>query len=90
MTFFCSNYLLSLHIWYLLSDQFHQLVKREIEIIHLKMPYPSAMTTRVDNPRLRLLNMLRNDSRPIMTFMGLPSFRTAQVVALTGVDVSKK
>ncbi|CAI7617430.1 unnamed protein product [Penicillium palitans] len=50
------------------------------------MLYPTAVTTRVDNPRLRLLNMLREGSKPIMTFMGLPSFRTAQVVALCGVD----
>lgn len=46
------------------------------------------MTTSVDNPQLRLLNMLRKNSKPIMTFMGLPSFRNAQVVALSGVDVS--
>lgn len=52
--------------------------------------YPTAVTTRVENPRLRLLNMLREGSKPIMTFMGLPSFRTAQVVALSGVDVSMK
>ncbi|KAH7071955.1 2,4-dihydroxyhept-2-ene-1,7-dioic acid aldolase [Paraphoma chrysanthemicola] len=38
------------------------------------------------NPHLRLLNALRAGSKPIMTFLGLPSFRTAQVVAQTGVD----
>ncbi|CAI7604657.1 unnamed protein product [Penicillium discolor] len=50
------------------------------------MSYPSAMTTLIQNPRLRLLNALRAGSKPIMTFLGLPSFRTAQVVAQTGVD----
>jgi 4-hydroxy-2-oxoheptanedioate aldolase len=46
------------------------------------------MTNSIQNSRLRLLNALRADSKPIMTFLGLPSFRTAQVVAQTGVDVS--
>lgn len=46
------------------------------------------MTTLIQNRRLRLLNALRAGSKPIMTFLGLPSFRTAQVVAQTGVDVS--
>ncbi|KOS39445.1 hypothetical protein ACN38_g9718 [Penicillium nordicum] len=50
------------------------------------MSYPSVMTTLIQNPRLRLLNALRAGSKPIMTFLGLPSFRTAQVVAQTGVD----
>ncbi|OJI99290.1 hypothetical protein ASPVEDRAFT_26111 [Aspergillus versicolor CBS 583.65] len=44
------------------------------------------MTTPIHNPRLRLLNALRANAKPIMTFLGLPSFRTAQVVAQTGVD----
>ncbi|KAJ5088368.1 hypothetical protein N7456_011984 [Penicillium angulare] len=38
------------------------------------------------NPQLRLLNALKNNAKPIMTFLGLPSFRTAQIVAQTGVD----
>jgi 4-hydroxy-2-oxoheptanedioate aldolase len=46
------------------------------------------MTSLIRNPQLRLLNALRENAKPIMTFLGLPSFRTAQVVALTGVDVS--
>lgn len=46
------------------------------------------MTTSVHNPRLRMLNALRANSKPIMTFLGLPSFRTAQIVAQSGVDVS--
>ncbi|KAJ6150066.1 hypothetical protein N7471_001265 [Penicillium samsonianum] len=50
------------------------------------MSYPSAMTTLIQNPQLRVLNALRAGSKPIMTFLGLPSFRTAQVVAQTGVD----
>ncbi|KAB8239045.1 HpcH/HpaI aldolase family protein [Aspergillus alliaceus] len=50
------------------------------------MLYSSPMTTSIYNPRLRLLNALRATSKPIMTFLGLPSFRTAQIVAQTGVD----
>ena len=46
------------------------------------------MSPLIQNPRLHLLNALRAGSKPIMTFLGLPSFRTAQVVAQTGVDVS--
>ncbi|KAJ5086505.1 Pyruvate/Phosphoenolpyruvate kinase-like domain-containing protein [Penicillium alfredii] len=38
------------------------------------------------NPQLRLLNGLRANKKPIMTFLGLPSFRTAQIIAQTGVD----
>ncbi|KAJ5379302.1 Pyruvate/Phosphoenolpyruvate kinase-like domain-containing protein [Penicillium cosmopolitanum] len=50
------------------------------------MSFPSALTSLTQNPQLRLLNALRENAKPIMTFLGLPSFRTAQVVALTGVD----
>lgn len=46
------------------------------------------MATSIHNPQLRMLNALRANSKPIMTFLGLPSFRTAQVVAQSGVDVS--
>lgn len=49
-------------------------------------PYPTAHTTTVQNPRLRLLNKLRNNEYPLMTFMALPSVRMAQIVALTGLD----
>lgn len=52
------------------------------------MSYRSPLTTKVCNSQLRLLNALRAGSNPIMTFMGLPSFRTAQMVAQTGLDVS--
>lgn len=52
------------------------------------MSLPSAITGLVRNPQLRLLNALRAGSKPIMTFMGLPSFRAAQIVAQTGLDVS--
>lgn len=51
------------------------------------MSKPKAVADATINPQLRLLNALRNDSKPIMTFMGLPSFRTAQMVAQTGLDV---
>ncbi|KAJ5914572.1 hypothetical protein N7504_003455 [Penicillium tannophilum] len=44
------------------------------------------MTAPIRNPQLRLLNALRRGSKPIMTFLGLPSFRTAQIVAQTGLD----
>ncbi|RAH71337.1 HpcH/HpaI aldolase family protein [Aspergillus aculeatinus CBS 121060] len=47
---------------------------------------PTAQTTTIQNPRLRLLNKLRTSDYPVMTFMALPSVRMAQVVALTGVD----
>ncbi|KAJ5693151.1 2-4-dihydroxyhept-2-ene-1-7-dioic acid aldolase [Penicillium macrosclerotiorum] len=46
------------------------------------------MTTSVHNPQLRLLNALRAKKKPIMTFLGLPSFRSAQIVAQTGLDVN--
>ncbi|RAH77793.1 2,4-dihydroxyhept-2-ene-1,7-dioic acid aldolase [Aspergillus japonicus CBS 114.51] len=44
------------------------------------------MATSLFNPQLRLLNALRAGAKPVMTFLGLPSFRTAQIVAHTGVD----
>ncbi|PYI16098.1 2,4-dihydroxyhept-2-ene-1,7-dioic acid aldolase [Aspergillus violaceofuscus CBS 115571] len=44
------------------------------------------MATSLFNPQLRLLNALRAGAKPVMTFLGLPSFRTAQIVAQTGVD----
>ncbi|PNP60720.1 hypothetical protein FNYG_14546 [Fusarium nygamai] len=46
----------------------------------------SAITIPVRNPQLRMLNALRTNGKPIMTFLGLPSLRTAQIVASTGVD----
>lgn len=48
--------------------------------------YPTAHTTTVQNPRLRLLSKLRNGEYPLMTFMAIPSVRQAQIVALTGLD----
>ncbi|SCV36722.1 related to 2,4-dihydroxyhept-2-ene-1,7-dioic acid aldolase [Fusarium fujikuroi] len=50
------------------------------------MLYTSALTTTIQNPQLRLLNALHANKRPIMTFLGLPSTRTAQLVASTGLD----
>ncbi|KAF5687781.1 2,4-dihydroxyhept-2-ene-1,7-dioic acid aldolase [Fusarium denticulatum] len=50
------------------------------------MLHTSAITTTITNPRLRFLNALRANSGPIMTFLGLPSARTAQLVASTGLD----
>jgi 4-hydroxy-2-oxoheptanedioate aldolase len=52
------------------------------------MSYRSPLTSKICNPHLRLLNALRADLKPIMTFTGLSSFRTAQMVAQTGLDVS--
>ncbi|CAG8236001.1 unnamed protein product [Penicillium salamii] len=49
-------------------------------------PYRSPITTMIHNPQLRLLNALRAGSKPIMTFLGLPSFRSAQIVAQTGLE----
>jgi 4-hydroxy-2-oxoheptanedioate aldolase len=48
--------------------------------------FPTAHTTTIQNPRLRLLNKLRNDEKPLMTFMGIPSTRMGQIVASTGLD----
>lgn len=48
--------------------------------------YPTAHTTNIENPRLRLLNKLKNGEYPLLTFMAIPSVRMAQIVALTGVD----
>lgn len=52
------------------------------------MTNSSVITSAEHNPQLRLLNALRAGSKPIMTFLGLPSFRAAQIVAQTGLDVS--
>ncbi|KAH8910382.1 Phosphoenolpyruvate/pyruvate domain-containing protein [Coniochaeta sp. PMI_546] len=52
----------------------------------LSKTYPNARTTKIENPRLSFLNKLRSGQYPLMTFMTLPSVRTAQLVALTGVD----
>jgi 4-hydroxy-2-oxoheptanedioate aldolase len=49
-------------------------------------PTPTAHTTRVQNPRLRLLNKLREGEKPLMTFIAIPSVRHAQIIALTGLD----
>ncbi|KAJ5316734.1 2-4-dihydroxyhept-2-ene-1-7-dioic acid aldolase [Penicillium antarcticum] len=51
------------------------------------MVYPSAITSLIHNPHLRLLNALRANTKPIIKFLGLSSFRTAQVVAQTGIDL---
>jgi 4-hydroxy-2-oxoheptanedioate aldolase len=48
--------------------------------------HTTAHTTRIQNPRLRLLNKLRDGEYPLMTFIAIPSVRQAQVVALTGLD----
>lgn len=48
--------------------------------------YPTALNTEVANPRLRLLNKLRNGEYPLMTFMAIASVRMAQIVSLTGLD----
>ncbi|GAB7333750.1 hypothetical protein MBLNU13_g05279t2 [Cladosporium sp. NU13] len=50
------------------------------------MSKPKAVASAILNPQMRLLNALHNDTKPIMTFMGLPSFRAAQMVAQTGLD----
>jgi hypothetical protein len=51
---------------------------------------PTALASAMFNSQLRLLNALRGNSKPIMTFLGLPSFRAAQMVAQTGLDVGIK
>jgi len=50
------------------------------------MSYPTALTTTIENPRLRLLNKIKAKEFPLMTFVAIPSVRQAQIVALTGVD----
>ncbi|OQE16186.1 hypothetical protein PENSTE_c025G00155 [Penicillium steckii] len=50
------------------------------------MSYSSPKETSIVNSQLRLWNALRSNAKPIMTFLGLPSFRTSQIVAQTGVD----
>ncbi|KAL4798593.1 Pyruvate/Phosphoenolpyruvate kinase-like domain-containing protein [Aspergillus venezuelensis] len=50
------------------------------------MSYATPLTTTIQNPRLRLLNKLRENAYPLMTFMALPSVRMAQIIALTGLD----
>jgi 4-hydroxy-2-oxoheptanedioate aldolase len=48
--------------------------------------YATAFTTKIENPRLRLLNKLKAGEYPLMTFVALPSVRLAQIVSLTGLD----
>ncbi|OCF31061.1 2,4-dihydroxyhept-2-ene-1,7-dioic acid aldolase [Kwoniella heveanensis BCC8398] len=50
------------------------------------MSWPSALTTTVQNPRLKLMNQLRTGQTALMTFIGLPSVRLAQIVSSTGLD----
>ncbi|KAL4804948.1 Pyruvate/Phosphoenolpyruvate kinase-like domain-containing protein [Aspergillus unguis] len=50
------------------------------------MAYTTPLTTTIQNPRLRLLNKLRANEFPLMTFMALPSVRIAQIISLTGLD----
>ncbi|KAL4748310.1 hypothetical protein BDW72DRAFT_214888 [Aspergillus terricola var. indicus] len=50
------------------------------------MSHPTPLTTTIRNPRLRLLNKLRRNEYPLMTFMALPSVRIAQILSLTGLD----
>lgn len=50
------------------------------------MGYPTAHTTQISNPRLKVLNKLKAGDWPLMTFVAIPSVRQAQIVSLTGVD----
>jgi hypothetical protein len=68
-------------------DSWRQSAKSANMTVKSPLVFPSARTTTIRNPHLRLLNALQADERPIMTFFGLPSFRTAQIVAQTGLDV---
>lgn len=68
------------------TNLFKQLRVIDENMTASKPTYPTAHTTTVDNPRLRLLNKLRDGQYPLMTFMAIPSVRQAQIVALTGLD----
>ncbi|CAG2006565.1 unnamed protein product [Fusarium graminearum] len=48
--------------------------------------YSTALTTTIENPRLRFLNKIKAGEYPLMTFVAIPSVRQAQIVALTGLD----
>lgn len=48
--------------------------------------YPTAHSTTINNPRLRILNKLKNGEYPLTTFSALPSVRMAQILALTDLD----
>lgn len=48
--------------------------------------WPTALTTKVENPRLRLLKKIKKGEFPLMTFVAIPSVRHAQIIALTGLD----
>lgn len=50
------------------------------------MAYENAHTTKISNPRLKVLNKLKAGDWPLMTFVAIPSVRQAQIVSLTGVD----
>ena len=50
------------------------------------MSYTTPLETKVNNPRLRLLNKIKANEYPLMTFVAIPSVRQAQIVALTGLD----
>ncbi|KAK2612295.1 hypothetical protein QQS21_001721 [Conoideocrella luteorostrata] len=50
------------------------------------MTYPTALTTVIENPKLRLLNKIKAGQYPLMTFVAIPSVRHAQIVGLTGLD----
>jgi 4-hydroxy-2-oxoheptanedioate aldolase len=50
------------------------------------MAYENAHTTKIRNPRLKVLNKLKAGDWPLMTFVAIPSVRQAQIVSLTGVD----
>ncbi|KAJ5126892.1 hypothetical protein N7448_007671 [Penicillium atrosanguineum] len=50
------------------------------------MSYTTPQTTTIQNSRLRLLNKIKANEFPLLTFMAIPSVRMAQIVALTGLD----
>jgi 4-hydroxy-2-oxoheptanedioate aldolase len=53
---------------------------------HSNGTVPTALTTKIENPRLRILNKLKANEYPLLTFVAIPSVRQAQIVALTGLD----
>lgn len=73
-----------------LSARLKKSSKRSIGALNTSSTMATSFATGSANPKLRLLNMLRQGTETVIaTFTILKSGRAAQVIAHTGVDVSK-